>query len=72
MGIKNIFKILIFTLSNILIKNEIRIPFKTNSTLNPSTKNLNEEELENYIFNLIHNDIYIDFIYKHKIYQKMK
>ena len=60
MGIKNIFKILIFTLSNILIKNEIRIPFKTNSSLNPSTNKLNEEELENYIFNLIHNDIYID------------
>ena len=60
MKIKNIFKILIFTLSNILVKNEIRIPFKTNSTLNPSTKILNEEDLEKYIFNLIHNDIYIE------------
>jgi hypothetical protein len=59
MKIKNIL-ILIFTLSNILIKSEIRIPFKTNYTLNPSTKILNEEELENYIFNLIHNDIFIE------------
>ena len=56
MGIKNIFKILIFTLSNILIKNEIRIPFKTNSTFNPSTNNLNEEELENYIFQTLINE----------------
>ena len=61
MKIKIIFKILIFTLLNILVKNEIRIPFKTNSTLNPSTKILKEEELEKYIlFNLIHNDIYIE------------
>lgn len=60
MKIKNILKILIFTFLNILVKNEIRIPFKTNSTLDPSTKILNEEELEKYIFNLIHNDIYIE------------
>jgi hypothetical protein len=60
MKIKNIFKILIFTLSNILIKSEIRIPFKTNSTLDTSKKILNEEETDNYILNLIHNDIYIE------------
>jgi hypothetical protein len=60
MKIKNIFKILIFTLSNILIKSEIRIPFKTNSILDPSTKILNEEEIENYVLNLIHNDIFIE------------
>ena len=57
---KNILKILIFTLSNILIKSEIRIPFKTNSILDPSTKILNEEEIENYVLNLIHNDIFIE------------
>ena len=60
MKVTNIFKILIFTLLIIFIKNEIRIPFMTKYFLNHSTNIINEEDLDNYVFNLIHNDIYID------------
>ena len=61
MNIHNKFlKLLISLLLNSLIKNELRIPFKTEIYLNISSKVSSVEELKIYILNLIRNNIYIE------------
>ena len=57
---KNIFKIFILFFLFSLIKNEIRIPFKSKLYSKNFSKILTKEELEEYLLNLIHNDIYIE------------
>ena len=53
-------KLLITSLLISLVKNELRIPFKTEKYLNISSNISSIEELKIYILNLIRNNIYIE------------
>jgi hypothetical protein len=61
MKTKNSFTLLILINIFAIIKNELRIPFKTKLFSNIAPNSITtQEELQNVIINLIHNDIYID------------
>ena len=57
---KIIFNFLLILLLIVSMKSELRIPFKTKIFSNFPQKIVTQEDLQNVLINLIHNDIYIE------------
>jgi len=57
---KIIFNFLLILLLIVSMKSELRIPFKTKIFSNIPLKIITQEDLQNVLINLIHNDIYIE------------
>ena len=70
--IQGLFKILIILILISSIKNELRIPFKTEKYTNFSKNLSNENNIKNYLISLVHNDIYIELEIGSPISQKIK
>ena len=69
---KAFLKLLISFLIITLIKNELRIPFKTDRYSSISSTKTTQESLNNYVMNLIYKNIYIEFEIGSPTIQKIK